>query len=75
MSSMKIDFIDSENDIAFSIPMETITKYGYTEASCYLEVNCSVSLGDASLIDGSSVIWLILDGDKEAEDFSDNIRE
>jgi len=72
---MKIDFIDSENDIAFSIPMETITKYGYTEASCYLEVNCSVSLGDASLIDGSSVIWLILDGDKEAEDFSDNIRE
>ena len=75
MCSMKIDFIDSEDDIAFSIPMGTVTKYGYTESSCYLEVNCSVSLGDASLIDGSSVIWLSLDGDIEAEDFCDNIRE
>ena len=38
MCSQAIDFIDSSDDIAISIPMETIIKYGYTEDSCYLEV-------------------------------------
>ena len=75
MCSQTIDLIDENDDIAFSIPMETISKHGYTEMSCYLEVKCSVSLGDTSLIDESSVIWLKMDGDNEAEEFCDKITE
>lgn len=75
MCLQAIDFIDENDDIAFSIPMETISKHGYTEASCYLEVKCSVSLGDTSLIDESSVIWLAMDGDNEAEGFCNKITE
>ena len=75
MCSQAIDLIDTNDDIASSIPMETISKHGYTEASCYLEVNCSVSLGDASLIDESSVIWLAMKNNIDAEEFCDKISE
>ena len=75
MCSLAIDLIDENDDIAFSIPIETISKHGYTESSCYLEVKCSVSLGDTSLIDESSVIWLAMDEDNEAEEFCDKITE
>lgn len=75
LCSQVIDLIDENDDIAYSIPMETISKHGYTEASCYLEVKCSVSLGNTSIIDESSVIWLAMDGDNEAEEFCEKITE